>query len=119
MGRYYTGDIEGKFWFAVQSSNAADRFGVKGNQPEYIEYNFDEDNLEDVETEIKNIEDFLGDKLKIIVDFFEGNNGYNDEMLKKADITENELSEYADLKLGIKIRDCIKEIGYCSFDAEL
>jgi len=40
-------------------------------------------------------------------------------MLKKADITENELSEYADLKLGIKIRDCIKEIGYCSFDAEL
>ena len=27
MGRYYSGDIEGKFWFAVQSSNAADRFG--------------------------------------------------------------------------------------------
>ncbi len=28
MGRYYSGDIEGKFWFAVQSSYAADRFGV-------------------------------------------------------------------------------------------
>ena len=24
MGRYYQGDIEGKFWFAVQSSNDAD-----------------------------------------------------------------------------------------------
>ena len=24
MGRYYHGDIEGKFWFAVQSSNDAD-----------------------------------------------------------------------------------------------
>ena len=28
MGRYITGDIERKLWFAVQSSNAADRFGV-------------------------------------------------------------------------------------------
>lgn len=24
MGRYYNGDIEGKFWFGVQSSNDAD-----------------------------------------------------------------------------------------------
>ena len=30
MGRYYTGDIEGKFWFGIQSSNSADRFGVIG-----------------------------------------------------------------------------------------
>ena len=28
MGRYYTGDIEGKFWFAVQSSDDADFFGL-------------------------------------------------------------------------------------------
>jgi len=28
MGRYYNGDIEGKFWFAVQSSDDADFFGV-------------------------------------------------------------------------------------------
>ena len=33
MGRYYSGDIEGKFWFALQSSDAADRFGVVGTQP--------------------------------------------------------------------------------------
>jgi hypothetical protein len=31
MGRYYTGDIEGKFAFAVQSSDAADRFGSCGS----------------------------------------------------------------------------------------
>ena len=30
MGRYYNGDIEGKFWFAVQSSNDADFFGCEG-----------------------------------------------------------------------------------------
>ena len=29
MGRYYNGDIEGKFWVAVQPSNAADQFGVE------------------------------------------------------------------------------------------
>ena len=30
MGRYYNGDIEGKFWFAVQSSDDADFFGQQG-----------------------------------------------------------------------------------------
>ena len=28
MSRWYSGDIEGKFWFGIQSSHAADRFGV-------------------------------------------------------------------------------------------
>jgi hypothetical protein len=119
MGRYYNGDIEGKFWFAVQSSNAADRFGVIGNTPSYLEYWFDESNLEDVEDEIKNIEESLGDKIKIIEDFFEENDSYNAVMLNQVKITREELSEYADLKLGIKIRDHIKDFGQCSFQAEL
>ena len=38
MGRYYEGDIEGKFWFAVQESNDADFFGVTGEQPNYLTY---------------------------------------------------------------------------------
>ena len=57
-------------------------------------------------------------KIKIIEDFFKENDSYNDEKLKKADITEDELSEYADLELGIKIRDHIKDFGQCSFQAE-
>jgi hypothetical protein len=118
MGRYYNGDINGKFWFAVQSSNAADRFGVTGEQPSTLEYYFDEDNLEDVELEIKNIEDSLGDKLKLIEKFFEERNGYNDKMLEEAGITQEELSDYADLGLGKKIRDSIKENGQCGFSAE-
>ena len=40
MGRYYTGDIEGKFAFGVQASDAADQFGVEGQTPEYLEYYF-------------------------------------------------------------------------------
>ena len=30
MGRYYSGDIKGKFWFAIQSSRDASHFGVDG-----------------------------------------------------------------------------------------
>ena len=40
-------------------------------------------------------------------------------MLEKAGITKDELSDYADLGLGKQIRDCIKETGQCSFEAEL
>lgn len=119
MGRYYSGDIEGKFWFAVQSSTAADRFGVTYSEPNFVEYWYGVDDLEAVEAEIKNIENSLGDKLQVIEKFFEGIFGYNDEMLEKEGITRAELSEYADLGLGIKIRDCIKENGECHFEAEL
>lgn len=119
MGRYYSGDIEGKFWFAVQSSVAADRFGVSHNEPNYVEYCYEEENLEGVEEEIKNIEETLGDKIQLIENFFAEKNGYNDDELTEAGISRDDLSEYADLNLGIKIRDCIKETGSCRFDAEL
>lgn len=118
MGRYIVGDIEYKFWFAVQSSNAADRFGVTGCEPSVLHYYFDADNLEDVEQEIKNIEDTLGEKLKIIEDFFDSHNGYTNDQLTEFNITQDELSDYADLQLGRQIRDCIKETGQCSFEAE-
>ena len=45
MGRYYDGDIEGKFWFAVQSSNAPERFGAQEFEPSHINYYFDEEQL--------------------------------------------------------------------------
>ena len=36
MGRYYNGDIEGKFWFAVQSSDDADFFSIDSFTGEVI-----------------------------------------------------------------------------------
>ena len=39
-------------------------------------------------------------------------------MLEEASISKDELSEYADLLLDKQIRDCIKENGGCSFEAE-
>jgi hypothetical protein len=118
MGRYYSGDIEGKFWFALQSSDCANRFGVSGTTPEVLNYYFEESDLENVEEEIKNIEESLGDKLQLIDKFFEERNGYNDQMLAEAGITQDELRDYADLGLGKQIRDSIKENGCCSFEAE-
>jgi hypothetical protein len=119
MGRYYSGDIEGKFWVGLQPSDAASRFGGQVNVPSVIEYSFyEEDDLESIEAEIKAIEDKLGDKINIIANFFETNNGYNDEMIKPF-FTEGELSDYADLLLGRQIRDHVKEFGECHFDAEL
>jgi hypothetical protein len=119
MGRYYSGDIEGKFWFAVQSSIAADRFGVSHNEPSYVEYYYTEDDLEGVEEELRNIEGNLGDKLQTIIDFFDDVYVYQDKDLDAIGISRTDLSEYADYTLGVKIRDCIKENGECQFEAEL
>lgn len=118
MGRYYSGDIEGKFWFGVQNSNAADRFGVTGCEPSVLEYYFDEDSLEDVEAEIARIEEGLRADLERLEAFFKERNGYSLADLEEAEITPFMLSEYADLRLGRKIRDRLKETGECSFTAE-
>lgn len=119
MGRYYSGDIEGKFWFGLQPSDAAGRFGGEEREPQYIEYYFNEDDLAKVNEEIEEIITILGDKKKIIDDFFNGKIIYNDEDLKAIGITEDILRDYADLKLGIQIRNCIEGSGQCCFQAEL
>lgn len=119
MGRYYVGDIQGKFWFALQSSDAASRFGGEELEPQFIEYYFNEEHLDAVNEEIKNIEEGLGDKIKILDDFFEAGQGYNDDTLITLGVNNKELSDYADLGIGIKIRDCIEDSGSCSFQAEL
>ena len=124
MGRYILGDIETKLWFPVQPSDTADRFGVTGEQPETLEYWFREEDLKSVEDEINSIIKSLGKYKDLLDKFFDEKYVYNDEQLSKyLQVDEKEtkklLREYADLELGIKIRDCIKENGECSFSAEM
>ena len=130
MGRYYNGDIEGKFWFAVQSSDAADRFGSTGYEPSYIQYYFDKGHINGIKKEIKAIKENIGKKeLEILEKFFDENAGYTEEMLANAfeenKLTKTEedirfmLKEYADLGLGKKILKCVNSYGECSFDAEI
>ena len=120
MGRYYSGDIEGKFWFAVQSSTVAgDRFGCVESIPEVIDYYADEDHLPTINEELKAIEDKMGDQLPKYEDVFSKTHSYNDEMLTELGLDTSLLEDYADYKFGIKLRDCIIEQGSCSFTAEL
>ena len=126
MGRYYNGDIEGKFWFAVQSSDDADYFGVKGSPPSsYLEYGFDKDNLSNVKKGLDECLEKLGKNKKILDDFFKEKNGYNDSMLIEPLGVYNEdevkpiLQWYARYELGKQIHDCIEENGQCNFEAEL
>mgnify|MGYP003112933048 FL=1 len=138
MGRYYNGDIEGKFWFGVQSSTDADFFGQEG-QPRFYNYYFDKEDLPKIEEGIEKCKNALGSLLKPLNKFFEENNGYNDKMLvdylnerrkdifpylDKSDKFKEEeikgyLEWYARLGLGEQILDCVKEKGYCNFEAEL
>jgi len=123
MGRYYKGDIKGKFWFGVQKSNDADFFGVEGIEPNYLESYFDSNNLKSITEGIEKCQEELG-KYKVMIDnYFEKNNGYNDtEMAKELKITEVELKNYlewyARLKLGEKIFNCVTKNGSCEFTAE-
>ena len=124
MGRDISGDVDHKLWFAVQPSDAADRFGVTGYQPETLEYWFREEDLESVEDEINSIIKSLGKYKDLLDKFFNENNAYSDKQLSDhLQVDEKEIEEllrdYADLELGIKIRDCIKENGECSFSAEM
>jgi hypothetical protein len=124
MGRYISGDINRKLWFAVQSSNAADRFGFIGCEPNYIEYYFNkEDNLEELQNELKNIEDTIGLKnMEKLNKFFEETNGYNDKIMEEHNILNiwnKHKVDYADYLLGKDIEKCLLEKGECNFQAEL
>lgn len=125
MGRYYNGDIEGKFWFGIQSSSAANRFGSEGYEPGYLDYFFSkEDDLKFVQSELKNIEETIGlENIKKIDDFFEKVNGYNDKIMEEHGLIVSfwttYRSDYADYILGKKIEKCLIEKGECSFTAEL
>lgn len=123
MGRYYSGDIEGKFWFGVQASDDADFFGVEGT-PSYLNYCFDEDNLPEVIKGIKKCEKALGSYKAELDEFFKEGSGYTNYDLEKTlnvekDKAKSLLEWYARLKLGVKIKECIVENGECSFGAEL
>jgi len=124
MGRYYSGDIQGKFWFAVQPSDAADRFGVIGQEPNYLDYWFTQDNLADVQAELLSIENSLGHNLQKLDEYFDSVDGYTDEAVAKhlgvnLETAKSIIKEYADYHLGKKIEKAILENGECSFTAEL
>jgi len=129
MGRYYDGDIEGKFWFGVQSSDDAEFFGAKARDPMYVEYSVED--IAEVDKGLDMCVLNLGINKKRLDEFFDSlDHGYNDEMLikhykDKLKLTIDEgfvmkmLTWYARLDLGEKIKKCMIEKGFCEFRAEL
>lgn len=121
MGRCYSGMIDGKFWFGVQSSDAADRFGGEKHGPQYVEYSFYEEDLPKIKEELILIEQTLGDALQKLNNFFDKVDGYNDKIMMEngvLDVWNKHQKDYADYILGVKIRDCVEDEGVCNFNAE-
>lgn len=130
MGRYYNGDIEGKFWFGVQSSTDAEFFGAHENR-NYINYIVMADD-EQVEKGIEECLKELGNWKERLDQFFNQTNGYNNEMIIKYwkdefdevipdDAVRRQLEWYARLSLGQKIKKFLDENPGqdCYFEAEL
>ena len=123
MGRYYSGDIEGKFWFGVQASDDAGFFGGDELEPNYISYYFGEEHLPDIKEGLDKCKKELGDWKKKIDDFFEKEDGYNDKIVAKWGYDPKEFDKKlewcARYELGMKIYKYVKKHGECNFDAEL
>ena len=137
MGRFYHGDIEGKFWVGVQSSDDADFFGVEGEyvysqdeepdtteEPTELSYSFSKEDLEEVEYGIETCLKEIGDYLYKLDSFFGREGGWNENMLaKELGIAKEEvrplLKWYVRLGLGKKIRWSIQANGQCHFICDL
>ena len=91
----------------------------------------DEDNKKDVHKGILECDRKLHKYKKLLDEFFESREGYNNKMLQDfldekmhphkhtEDGIKYYLEWYARMHLGKKIYDCINENGVCSFEAEL
>jgi hypothetical protein len=120
MGRYYSGDIEGKFMFAVQPSNAGERFGAE-EQRDYVNYYVNKKKSYDHIVEELNKIEATG-AIKRVQAMFDKSNCYNDEIMEENGVSSQDLAEYADWRLGKQIKDWFDENPdelYCDFTAEL
>ena len=128
MGRYYYGDIEGKFWFGIQDSNAPERFGCC--ESSNIRYSISDGEIQKVWDELMYIIESMGKKVKYLLDkYFTQFGSYTEEIisdyLKEHNVDVSNLninsiiSDYADYEIGKKIYKCLKKCNDCEFEAEV
>lgn len=119
MGRYYDGDISGKFRFGVQSSFAPAQFGHKGKRRVHmhdVQWHFTRWHLKRINIRLKYLEEVLGPYLQKYDKYFSSKRRFSSLTLQRLGPYALTLLEtYEDYKLGIKIRDCVLETGSCLF----
>ncbi len=119
MGRYYNGDVEGKFMFAVQGSDAHERFGAIGGESNYINYVVYRDSYADICSELEGINK---QSIEKVDKMFNEKSGYNDKIKKEFGVSEKDLSEYADYEIGMQLKEFFDDnpdVDECRFDAEI
>ena len=121
MGRYYNGDIEGKFWFGVQTSDDACFFGAE--ETTINTYYIERDDLPEVSKRLEECKKKLGIYKDKLDKFFNDNDSYNDsDLAKEFNIDVKKLSEllewYARFELGEKIALHLISNEDCEFTAD-
>lgn len=141
MGRHYDGDIEGKFWFAVQSSDDGEYFGAIDITEEntdsdyhngFVDYVIYFSDIDRVKAGIDLCKRQLRGNYLILNEFFLSNNGYNDEMIIEhyqktrgihinEDFLREQLTIFARLDFGTQILLYFNENPGedCHFTAEM
>jgi len=120
MGRYIDGDISHKFWFGTQSSDAASQFGGEMENC-YIPYYYEdmsEFDVELLEELIEELNEKYDESITLETDP-EYLYGYNHPNEKEWWEKVNDDRLVADVQLGLRIYQHIKEHGSCEFQAEL
>jgi len=121
MGRYISGDIKHMFWIGTQNSDAASQFGGE-EENNSIPYHYG--SMEDFDVErLNKLIKQLNKKYNDIV-HLETEPGYlygeEDEGFDEGwwELVQND-TLVADVQLGLRIYQCIKKNGSCSFEAEI
>jgi len=127
MGRYYHGDIEGKFWFGVQYSDIGESVfgGELVEMDEYEEFGLyridDEENVKEVMKDLEESLDIYREKFDA---FFKENETYTTEILMKylGLVSEKHynslLEDYANYYFGLKLLKAFEECEVVEFWAE-
>ena len=130
MGRYFSGDVEGKFWFAVQPSDIHEQFGAKIQDPSFIDYIIE--NGPQVLEGLEALECKLGKYLEVAHQFFEQEEGYTETMFmdfaqtygmncKNVEVVKQIIRDYADWTSGIQVLEYFNKTkaDACYISAEL
>ena len=90
--------------FAVQGSDAGERFGAIEQESGYIDYVvYKEDSYKAIVEELKEIEETGA--VDRVNKMFKDDWLYNDEKMKKFGVSSQDMSEYADHRMGKQMKD--------------